>query len=102
MDTLQSLRCIAFFGVFLGHTQLTSFSSCGNWAVSIFLVLSGFVMTYNYGPWLSGVASDELKTIWTAYIQRALGMCQLRMFCILLLAQGLYQICVELAWRIQA
>lgn len=48
MDTLQSLRCFAFLGVFWGHTQLTGFSSSGNWAVSVFLVLSGFVMTYNY------------------------------------------------------
>lgn len=48
IDTLQALRCLAFLGVFLCHTGLPGMGSLGVGGVSIFLVLSGFVMTYSY------------------------------------------------------
>lgn len=48
IDTLQVLRCFAFLGVFLCHTGLHKMGSLGVGGVSIFLVLSGFVMTYSY------------------------------------------------------
>lgn len=46
--TLQGLRAIAFIGIFLSHTDITLFSSLGPWGVSIFLILSGFLMMINY------------------------------------------------------
>lgn len=48
IDTLQALRCLAFLGVFLCHTCLPGMESLGWGGVSIFLVISGFVMTYSY------------------------------------------------------
>lgn len=43
--SLQSLRAIAFSGVFISHCDILDL---GKWGVSIFFVLSGFVMVYNY------------------------------------------------------
>lgn len=48
IDTLQTLRCFAFLGVFLSHLGFSSLHSLGRWGVSVFLVLSGFLMSYNY------------------------------------------------------
>lgn len=55
--TLQSLRCFAVLGVFLCHTSFKYCYSLGHWGTSVFLVLSGFLMTYNY------YGSDTLSTI---------------------------------------
>lgn len=50
IDTLQTLRCFAFLAVFLFHTgyQCLIRTGLGRWGVSIFLVLSGFVLVYSY------------------------------------------------------
>lgn len=44
--SLQGLRALAFIGIFIEHA---GFMSLGAWGVSCFLVLSGFLMYYNYG-----------------------------------------------------
>lgn len=44
--SLQGLRALAFIGIFTEHAGL---SHLGSWSVSCFLVLSGFLMYYNYG-----------------------------------------------------
>lgn len=44
--SLQGLRTLAFIGIFTEHAGLTHL---GSWGVSCFLVLSGFLMYYNYG-----------------------------------------------------
>lgn len=43
--SLQALRAIAFLGVFISHCDILDL---GKWGVSVFFVLSGFVLTYNY------------------------------------------------------
>lgn len=58
IDSLQVIRAIAFMGVFLYHAirtfpgegALYNFfaNSPGPWGVSVFFVLSGFLMTYSY------------------------------------------------------
>ena len=48
LNQIQALKGIAFLGVFLSHTGFTWFWSVGHWGVSVFLVLSGFMMTYSY------------------------------------------------------
>lgn len=45
MDSIQSLRAIAFIGILSYHSGLLPL---GAWGVSVFIVLSGFIMTYSY------------------------------------------------------
>ena len=45
IQTLQSLRGLAFMGIFLSHLGL---AKLGAWSVSVFFILSGFVMYYSY------------------------------------------------------
>lgn len=47
IDSLQALRAWAFMGVFLTHTDIMSLK-LGAWGVSVFFILSGFLMTYSY------------------------------------------------------
>lgn len=48
LNQIQALRGIAFLGVFLSHTGLKWFGASGHWGVSVFLVLSGFLMFVSY------------------------------------------------------
>ncbi len=45
IESLEGLRVLAFLGIFISHIGLYDW---GAWGVSIFLVLSGFLMVYNY------------------------------------------------------
>ena len=45
LESIQALRAIAFILVFLSHTELTLTGPAG---VSLFLMISGFCMTYTY------------------------------------------------------
>lgn len=49
-NKLEVLRCFAFLGVFLGHAIPEKIDGLhlGYWSVSIFLILNGFLMVYNY------------------------------------------------------
>ena len=46
--SVQGLRAIAFLGIFLSHIGITQFSPLGPWGVSIFFILSGFLMIWSY------------------------------------------------------
>ena len=46
-ESIQALRCIAFFCIFLFHGGLI-WGNFGGFAVSVFIVLSGFLMTISY------------------------------------------------------
>lgn len=41
---LQGLRTMAFAAIFLSHTGIGYLGALGAWGVSVFFVLSGFVM----------------------------------------------------------
>lgn len=45
IKSLQGLRVVAFIGIFLSHATDTP---SGAWGVSVFIMLSGFVMVYSY------------------------------------------------------
>lgn len=45
---IQALRALAFLGVFASHSGVKCFGGAGAWGVSVFFVLSGFIMTYSY------------------------------------------------------
>ena len=44
--SFQGMRAIAFLGIFLSHCGI---SALGEWGVSIFFVMSGFLMMHRYG-----------------------------------------------------
>lgn len=46
--SLQYLRTFAFLGIFFRHTGSEYGISTGAWGVSVFLILSGFLMSINY------------------------------------------------------
>lgn len=48
IDSIQALRAWAFLGIFVSHTGFICFQGGGAWGVSVFFILSGFLMTYNY------------------------------------------------------
>ena len=62
LPALQGLRALAFFGIFTEHTGLFQ---GGAWGVSIFFILSGFLMLYNYydRPMESGL-KKHLQFTW--------------------------------------
>lgn len=47
IDSLQTVRCFAFIAIFISHAIKVSLP-LGTWGVSIFMVLSGFLMMYSY------------------------------------------------------
>jgi len=47
---LQGLRAIAIIAIFISHSELGKFEYFGAWGVSVFFVLSGFLMLFNYLP----------------------------------------------------
>lgn len=46
--SLEILRCLAFIAVVVSHAGYKSLNKFGGWAVSIFFILSGFLLVYNY------------------------------------------------------
>ena len=46
--SIQGLRCLAFICIFLHHSGLTGMGSYGPFGVSIFIILSGTLMSANY------------------------------------------------------
>ena len=49
IESLQVLRALAFLGIYLSHTGMRF--SWSNLSVSIFFVLSGFLLSYKYNDW---------------------------------------------------
>ncbi len=49
INSLQVIRAFAFLGIFTSHSSIVAFSGGGAWGVSVFLILSGFLMFCSYG-----------------------------------------------------
>ena len=56
IESLQGLRVLAFVGIFLSHAIDTP---TGAWGVSVFIMLSGFLMTYSY--WDRNIGKLSIK-----------------------------------------
>lgn len=48
ITAIQGLRTISFLAIFVSHSGLGPFECLGAWGVSVFLMLSGFLMAYQY------------------------------------------------------
>ena len=48
IGSLDIIRAISFLLICLHHSKLKLFASSGYYGVSVFLILSGFLLTYNY------------------------------------------------------
>ena len=55
IDSLQAIRAIAFLAILFSHSNISIFFPGGSWGVTVFLLLSGFLMYYSYG------SSDRIK-----------------------------------------
>lgn len=49
IDSLQTIRALAFLGIFASHSEISVFAAHGAWGVSVFFILSGFLMFLSYG-----------------------------------------------------
>ena len=47
-DSIQGLRAIAFIAIFISHVGFNNLGVLGAWGVSVFFVMSGFLMMNNY------------------------------------------------------
>ena len=62
LKSLNIIRCFSFLLICLHHTKLGFFTSSGYYGVSVFLILSGFLMTYNhYGEEFSFSLIESIK-----------------------------------------
>lgn len=61
INTLQTLRMLAFAEVFLGHSGKSP--TGGNLGVSIFIILSGFCMAINYMPKQSALPNNAVGCV---------------------------------------
>jgi peptidoglycan/LPS O-acetylase OafA/YrhL len=62
IQSLQAIRAVAFSAIFLSHLEIIS--GLGGWGVSVFFVLSGFLMSYSYegrAKVLNGRFIDRIK-----------------------------------------
>lgn len=48
ITAIQGLRAVSFLAIFVSHSGLGQFGCLGAWGVSVFLVMSGFLMAYQY------------------------------------------------------
>ena len=82
IDSLQTVRAAAFIGVFISHTYFAFFKKVGCFSISLFLILSGFLMMHGYyrrqrikDVTLAGsfrFAVDRIKKLYALHIFTAL------------------------------
>ena len=60
INALQAIRALAFLGIFSYHCSLTGL---GSWGVSVFFMLSGFVLVYSYYERLPSLSVKPLSAL---------------------------------------
>ncbi len=72
--SLQGLRAVAILAIFISHIGIGNLGVLGAWGVSVFFVLSGFLMLYNYMPRETipqnsfGFAWNKIKRLYPLHI----------------------------------
>lgn len=64
IDSVQGLRAVAFLAIFMSHSRLFGLGFLGAWGVSIFFVLSGFLMVYSYDSRKDYVFPPSFRFAW--------------------------------------
>lgn len=64
ITAMQGLRAVSFLAIFVSHSGLGPFGCLGAWGVSVFLVMSGFLMAYQY------LQKEELPAFGLAFAAR--------------------------------
>lgn len=90
LPQFQGLRAVAFGAIFISHLGIGNLGALGAWGVSVFLVLSGFLMVNSY--WLKekqpvfGVAFayQKIKRLYPLHIATMLCAALLRVYSILI------------------
>lgn len=87
IDSLQILRAVAFFEIFLGHCGVSFFT--GAFGVSIFIVLSGFCVALKYLPQIENVNGSLFYNLKSAIakIKKLYGLHLIMLFFAFLLAK---------------
>ncbi len=83
IDSLQSLRAIAFLAIFLSHCGITSTGPVG---VSVFLVLSGFLMMYSYK---SRNAEPEVRKAFSFMLRKMSKLYPLHILILIIILAGI-------------
>lgn len=86
----QGLRAVAFSAIFISHLAIGNFGVLGAWGVSVFMVLSGFLMMNSY--WYREedavgcitFAYKKIKRLYVLHIVTMLCMVVIRVYSILL------------------
>lgn len=78
LPQFQGLRAVAFGAIFISHLGIGNFGALGAWGVSVFLVLSGFLMVNSYWfkanqcIWCCICLSENKASLPTAYFDNDL------------------------------
>ncbi len=98
LSSLQGLRTVAFAAIFLSHTGLGNFEALGAWGVSVFFILSGFVMLYSYydrpcpKPGIA-FAYRKIKKLYPLHIAT---MAAAAVYCYFVYGQGILKILTDI------
>ena len=65
MDSVQALRALAFFCVFLNHCYVNT----NGWAISVFIMLSGFLLVISRFPKPDDFTPNAVKNVRSAYFK---------------------------------
>lgn len=84
ITALQGLRAVSFLAVFVSHSGLGPFGCLGAWGVSVFLVMSGFLMAYRYmereAPLGLKFAAKKLDSLYPLHIATMLTKLPIALF----------------------
>lgn len=102
INSLQGLRAIAFLAIYISHTGIAKLGALGAWGVSVFLVLSGFVMVLNYWfketvPSVSvGFVWNRIKKLYPLHIATMLCLVLLRIYSIFVVGGDIKKLIIDI------